>query len=350
MIQTVACDPGLQSQTGQAGARAFLADYLQPHVLDRVGCTARGLLYLDRVFEFSQQNNSQSLPTLFAQDNVETAARIAQSGARGNFLASLDRGAAGEAGLAAILQESLASHGVPLRQFHFPRLSASLAVSQLEQYREVWDSASGRVWLAGATFPALTLTDTGQHRARPACPACSSTHHSSVFRQRVTFLQQVTSALVDMVKQLSGPEQDSAKTKNPADTRLAEGTYPGEKTQHIKDVAENGEEAQDGEAEEDGEAATLRLYGLLSSFLSQLTEWQQRIETSLRKLAAAAATANKDNSAALETNSHSPYFLVGRHRNPTNLAALNRLIENYYGENITRGGPQNSPMIVKLIT
>ena len=348
MIQTVACDPGLQSQAGQAGARAFLADYLQPHVLDRVGCTARGLLYLDRVFEFSQQNNSQSLPTLFAQDNVETAARIAQSGARGNFLASLDRGAAGEAGLAAILQESLASHGVPLRQFHFPRLSASLAVSQLEQYREVWDSASGRVWLAGATFPALTLTDTGQHRARPACPACSSTHHSSVFRQRVTFLQQVTSALVDMVKQLSGPEQDSAKTKNPADTRLAEGTYPGEKTQHIKDVAENGEEAQDGEAEEDGEAATLRLYGLLSSFLSQLTEWQQRIETSLRKLAAAAGTANKDNSVALETNS--PYFLVGRHRNPTNLAALNRLIENYYGENTTRGGPQNSPMIVKLIT
>ena len=291
---------------------------------------------IETIFSFSHRNSSQMLPKIYYESNQEVYSDIMEKGGKGNFLAVIGRGTSKESRLASVLNRNV--EGFQQRDFNFPSLNGSARIiSYLAKYTEIWNTNSGRFWFTDETnsIPSVTLTDTGIYRrvlTNCRSSQCKIQQKRSNFLKRVLFLESVTKSLVKTVKELSMPIKEETKT-------------------HLDRVrlSEN-----------------LRLYNMLSTFLSSLTKWQFRIENRISELANnykqnsdlntntvnlvyEHKTADRINeSSIIENNLNSPYFVIGD--KSTNIPALNNVIENYYGHKENINSSLNSPMIVKVIT
>jgi Zn-dependent M28 family amino/carboxypeptidase len=288
------------------GSRAFIEQYLLPEVVDRFKCSIQGFINLDTIFSYSDKKLSQSLPAVFARDNRETVKQLRQGGSKGDFLSLISRGVKEEARLVEALSRHLGRQGVRVKHFQFPRLAQPAeTVPDLGSYKDVWNSTSGRFWFepAGGGLPAVTVSDLGRWRSGAgscSIATCSTAQIRRVFGVRTHFLAAATRAVVDTVRELTVVPQVV-----------------------VRDASE--------------EKHQLRLYNMLGSFLSSLTAWQSRIEGRLAGLAA---------QSGLRANGS--YVVLGA--DSVQMPVLKNVIYDYYRDAGASGRPENSPMIIKLVT
>ena len=293
---------------------------------------------METIFAFSSRNNSQMLPKVFYESNQNIYNEIMEGGGKGNFLAALGRGTREELRLGTVLRKHMESEGLHQKEFQFPDLNSSPnIITYLAKYSEIWNSNSGRFWFTDDThsIASVTLTDTGIYRrvvTNCRSPVCKIQQKRSNFLKRVLFLESVAKSLVKTVKELSMPPKIETKT-------------------HSDGVKLN---------------ENIRLYNMLSTFLSSLTNWQFRIENKIAELSEQYKKGSNlktntvnlvyeykngdriNESSIIENNSNSPYFVIGDQS--SNIPTLNNVIENYYGHTNTTNSSYNSPMIVKVIT
>jgi hypothetical protein len=292
------------------GSRAFLQQYLLPQVVDRFNCSIQGFINLDTIFSYSDKKLSQSLPPVFERDNRETVRQLRRAGSKGDFLSLISRGTREEARLVETLKRHLGRQGVRVKHFQFPSLAQPAEmVPDLQSYKDVWNSTSGRFWFAPSALPlgglpAVTVSDLGRWRAGAgscSIATCSTAQIRRVFGVRTHFLAAATRAVVDTVREVTA--------RPPVVVR-------------------------DGNQEQQQQ---LRLYNMLGSFLSSLTAWQARIEGRLAGLAG---------QPGLQANGS--YVVLGV--DSVRMPVLKSVIYDYYRDAGASDRPENSPMIIKLVT
>ena len=314
------------------GSKAFIDEYLMPHVISRFNCTSQvkkrgnrsmstcsvvlqGFINLETIFSFSDQELSQALPVVFESENSETVRKLKQSGSRGDFVSLVSRGDPEETRIANILERQLRKQGVKTKHFKFPELAKPpQTIVNLDQYIELFNSSSGRFWFASSKpLPSLTVSDLGKWRdPSTSCTTttCDTTQIRRIFAARTQFLAAISRALVDTIKEAT----TSAKVK----TNISQ-------------------------------ADQKKLYKLLAKFLLNLTAWQGRIEARLASL----AMQNVQNplggaAGAKEKLPNNTFLVLGSET--VKIPELSHVISEYYGVYNDTQGPANSPMIIKLVT
>jgi len=319
---------------GCAGSKKFVSEYLQPFIIKEHGSTIQGMFNIETIFSFSHRNFTQMLPKFYYESNPEVYNEIMKNGGKGNFLAVIGRGTSEESRLSNTLQKHMQSEGILQQDFVFPSLNGSAKIiNYLAKYSEIWNSNSGRFWFPDKanSLASVTVTDTGVYRrvlSNCRSKQCKTQQKRRNFLKRILFLESVTKSLVKTVKELSMPSK--IETKISSEVKLKE---------------------------------NLRLYEILSRFLSSLTNWQYRIENKISELIKhykhgsdlntdtinlVYQIKNQDQDEPEENISNSPYFVLGD--KSTNIPVLNNVIENYYGHKKENISSKNSPMIVKIVT
>ena len=311
------------------GSRAFVEEYLMPHVITRFNCTSQvkqkegelvemlnnallqGLINLETIFSFSDRELSQSLPVMFESENSETVRKLKQTGSRGDFVSLVSRGEAKEARIADILVRQLRKQGVKANHFKFPELAKPpQAIVNMEQYIELWNSSSGRFWFASSkSLPSLAVSDLGRWRGpSTSCTTttCDTATIRSIFTVRTQFLAAISRALVGTVKEAT--------------------IRPKVKT----NISQTDQR---------------KLYSLLAKFLLNLTAWQGRIEA---RLATLAIQNQLQHDVPKEKLANNTFLVLGSEN--VNIPELSHVISDYYGAYNDTKGPANSPMIIKLVT
>ena len=311
------------------GSRAFVEEYLMPHVITRFNCTSQvkqkegellemlnnallqGLINLETIFSFSDRELSQSLPVMFESENSETVRKLKQAGSRGDFVSLVSRGEAKEARIADILVRQLRKQGVKANHFKFPELAKPpQAIVNMEQYIELWNSSSGRFWFSSSKpLPSLAVSDLGRWRGpSTSCTTttCDTATIRSIFTVRTQFLAAISRALVGTVKE--------ATIRPKVKTNISQ-------------------------------ADQRKLYSLLAKFLLNLTAWQGRIEA---RLATLAIQNQLQHDVPKEKLANNTFLVLGSEN--VNIPELSHVISDYYGAYNDTKGPANSPMIIKLVT
>ena len=289
---------------------------------------------IETIFSFSHRNFTQMLPKFYYESNPEVYNEIMKNGGKGNFLAVIGRGTSEESRLSNTLQKHMQSEGILQQDFVFPSLNGSAKIiNYLAKYSEIWNSNSGRFWFPNKSnsLPSVTVTDTGVYRrvlSNCRSKQCKTQQKRRNFLKRILFLESVTKSLVKTIKELTMPVK--IETKISSEVKLKE---------------------------------NLRLYEILSRFLSSLTNWQYRIENKISDLIKHYKHGSDLNTDTVnlvyqikkqeqektdENISNSPYFVLGD--KSTNIPVLNNVIENYYGHKKENISSKNSPMIVKIVT
>ena len=251
------------------------------------------------------------MPVMFESENSETVRKVKQTGSRGDFVSLVSRGDPEETRLVNVLQRQLRKQGVKATHFKFPGLAKpTQAIVNLEQYVDLWNSSSGRFWLAGSqSLPSLSVSDLARWRdPSTSCTTttCNTTQIRAIFTVKTQFLAAISQALVDTVKEAT--------------------TIPKVKTK----ISESDQK---------------KLYSLLTKFLLNLTAWQARIEARIADL----TVLNQNNVVtSKEKLPNNTFVVLGSET--VKIPELSHVISEYYGAYNDTKGPANSPMVIKLIT